>query len=145
MNINYYTALEITYLLFFYFTLSQFKSNRHLNPFIFILYSNTYIDAQRSGMPLISRTEEVAVYSDRSYKKFEQVSFWSIGINMCWYCGCVGTEMCIWFPWNEESSLYVCKNGDGDIMWSVTLLISWRDWNSILNPNRYCIKESFAA
>jgi hypothetical protein len=24
-------------------------------------------------MPLISRTEEVAVYSDRSYKKFEQV------------------------------------------------------------------------
>ena len=35
--------------------------------------SNTYIDAQRSGMPLISRTEEVAVYSDRSYKKFEQV------------------------------------------------------------------------
>ena len=28
-------------------------------------YSNTYIDAQRSGMPLISRTEEVAVYSDR--------------------------------------------------------------------------------
>ena len=75
MNINYYTALEITYLLFFYFTLCQFKSNRHLNPFIFILYSNTYIDAQRSGMPLISRTEEVAVYSDRSYKKFEQVSF----------------------------------------------------------------------
>ena len=36
-------------------------------------FSNTYIDAQRSGMPLISRTEEVAVYSDRSYKKFEQV------------------------------------------------------------------------
>jgi len=36
-------------------------------------YSNTYIDAQRSGMPLISRTEEVAVYSDRNYKKFEQV------------------------------------------------------------------------
>ena len=36
-------------------------------------YSNTYIDAQKSGMPLISRTEEVAVYSDRSYKKFEQV------------------------------------------------------------------------
>jgi hypothetical protein len=36
--------------------------------------SNTYIDAQRSGMPLISRTEEVAVYSDRSYKKFEQVT-----------------------------------------------------------------------
>ena len=36
-------------------------------------YSNTYIDAQRSGMPLISRTEEVAVYADRSYKKFEQV------------------------------------------------------------------------
>ena len=35
--------------------------------------SNTYIDAQRSGMPLISRTEEVAVYSDRNYKKFEQV------------------------------------------------------------------------
>jgi hypothetical protein len=24
-------------------------------------------------MPLISRTEEVAVYSDRNYKKFEQV------------------------------------------------------------------------
>jgi histone-lysine N-methyltransferase SETD3 len=37
------------------------------------VYSNTYIDAQRSGMPLISRTEEVALYSDRSYKKFEQV------------------------------------------------------------------------
>jgi SET domain len=36
-------------------------------------YSNTYIDAQRSGLPLLSRTEEVAVYSDRSYKKFEQV------------------------------------------------------------------------
>jgi histone-lysine N-methyltransferase SETD3 len=36
-------------------------------------YSNTYIDAQRSGMPLISRNEEVALYSDRSYKKFEQV------------------------------------------------------------------------
>eukprot|EP00596_Hydrurales_sp_CCMP1899_P010112 CAMPEP_0119051472 /NCGR_PEP_ID=MMETSP1177-20130426/73074_1 /TAXON_ID=2985 /ORGANISM="Ochromonas sp, Strain CCMP1899" /LENGTH=569 /DNA_ID=CAMNT_0007030679 /DNA_START=102 /DNA_END=1811 /DNA_ORIENTATION=- len=36
-------------------------------------YSNTYIDAQRSGMPLVSRTEEVAVYADRSYKKFEQV------------------------------------------------------------------------
>jgi len=36
-------------------------------------YSNTYIDAQRSGMPLISRKEEVAVYADRPYKKFEQV------------------------------------------------------------------------
>lgn len=36
-------------------------------------FSNTYIDAQTSGLPLISRTEEVAVYSDRSYKKFEQV------------------------------------------------------------------------
>ena len=36
-------------------------------------YSNTYIDAQRSGMPLISKTEEVAVYADRPYKKFEQV------------------------------------------------------------------------
>lgn len=36
-------------------------------------YSRTYIDAQRSGMPLISRTEEVAVYSDRAYKQFEQV------------------------------------------------------------------------
>jgi len=36
-------------------------------------YSNTYIDAQRSGMPLISREEEVAVYADRPYKKFEQV------------------------------------------------------------------------
>lgn len=36
-------------------------------------YSNTYIDAQRTGLPLISRAEEVAVYSDRSYKKFEQV------------------------------------------------------------------------
>jgi histone-lysine N-methyltransferase SETD3 len=36
-------------------------------------YSNTYIDAQRSGMPLISKSEEVAVYADRSYKKFEQV------------------------------------------------------------------------
>ena len=36
-------------------------------------YSRTYIDAQRSGMPLISRTEEVAVYSDRPYKQFEQV------------------------------------------------------------------------
>lgn len=36
-------------------------------------YSNTYIDAQRSGMPLISRNEEVAVYADRPYKKFEQV------------------------------------------------------------------------
>lgn len=36
-------------------------------------YSNTYIDAQKNGLPLISRTEEVAVYSDRSYKKFEQV------------------------------------------------------------------------
>lgn len=36
-------------------------------------YSNTYIDAQRSGMPLVSRIEKVAVYADRSYKKFEQV------------------------------------------------------------------------
>lgn len=36
-------------------------------------YSNTYIDAQRSGMPLVSRKEEVAVYADRGYKKFEQV------------------------------------------------------------------------
>ena len=36
-------------------------------------YSNTYIDAQKSGMPLISRIEEVAVYADRNYKKFEQV------------------------------------------------------------------------
>eukprot|EP00981_Chlorochromonas_danica_P001507 scaffold326_cov169-Ochromonas_danica.AAC.8 len=36
-------------------------------------YSNTYIDAQTSGLPLISRTEEVAVYSDRIYKKYEQV------------------------------------------------------------------------
>ena len=36
-------------------------------------YSRTYIDAQRSGMPLISRTEEVAVYADRPYKQFEQV------------------------------------------------------------------------
>lgn len=36
-------------------------------------YSNTYIDAQRSGMPLISKSEEVAVYADRGYKKFEQV------------------------------------------------------------------------
>lgn len=37
-------------------------------------YSTTYIDAQRAGMPLISRKEEVAVYADRTYKKFEQVS-----------------------------------------------------------------------
>jgi hypothetical protein len=36
-------------------------------------YSNTYIDAQRSGMPFLSRKEEVALYADRSYKKFEQV------------------------------------------------------------------------
>eukprot|EP01036_Dinobryon_divergens_P035263 gene35263-45663_t len=36
-------------------------------------YSNTYIDAQRSGLPFVSRTEEVALYADRSYKKFEQV------------------------------------------------------------------------
>lgn len=36
-------------------------------------YSNTYIDAQKSGMPLFSRKEEVAVYADRSYKKFEQI------------------------------------------------------------------------
>ena len=36
-------------------------------------YSNTYIDAQRSGLPFLSRTEEVALYADRSYKKFEQV------------------------------------------------------------------------
>ena len=36
-------------------------------------YSNTYIDAQKSGLPLISRTEEVALYADRSYKQFEQV------------------------------------------------------------------------
>jgi len=36
-------------------------------------YSNTYIDAQKSGLPLVSRTEEVAIYADRSYKKFEQV------------------------------------------------------------------------
>jgi histone-lysine N-methyltransferase SETD3 len=33
----------------------------------------TYIDAQRQGLPLISRKEEVALYADRSYKKFEQV------------------------------------------------------------------------
>jgi hypothetical protein len=36
-------------------------------------YSNAYIDAQRSGIPLISKTEEIAVYADRPYKKFEQV------------------------------------------------------------------------
>lgn len=36
-------------------------------------YSNTYIDAQMSGLPLIARKEEVALYADRSYKKFEQV------------------------------------------------------------------------
>mmetsp|Transcript_5355 Transcript_5355/g.5517 ORF Transcript_5355/g.5517 Transcript_5355/m.5517 type:complete len:595 (+) Transcript_5355:223-2007(+) len=36
-------------------------------------YSNTYIDAQRSGLPFLSSTEEVALYADRSYKKFEQV------------------------------------------------------------------------
>ena len=36
-------------------------------------YSNTYIDAQRSGLPFLSKTEEVALYADRSYKKFEQV------------------------------------------------------------------------
>ena len=36
-------------------------------------YSNTYIDAQRSGVAFISKTEEVAVYADRPYKKFEQV------------------------------------------------------------------------
>ena len=36
-------------------------------------FSNTYIDAQRSGMPLMSKKEEVAVYADRGYKKFEQV------------------------------------------------------------------------
>jgi histone-lysine N-methyltransferase SETD3 len=36
-------------------------------------YSNTYIDAQKQGIPLISKEEEVAVYSDRSYRKFEQV------------------------------------------------------------------------
>lgn len=36
-------------------------------------YSNTYIDAQKSGMPLMARKEEVAVYADRAYKKFEQV------------------------------------------------------------------------
>lgn len=35
-------------------------------------YSNTYIDAQKSGLPFLSRTEEVALYADRSYKKFEQ-------------------------------------------------------------------------
>jgi len=36
-------------------------------------YSNTYIDAQRSGLPLVSKVEEVAIYADRAYKKFEQV------------------------------------------------------------------------
>ena len=36
-------------------------------------YSNTYIDAQRSGIAFVSKTEEVAVYADRPYKKFEQV------------------------------------------------------------------------
>lgn len=36
-------------------------------------YSNTYIDAQKSGLPLLSRTEEVALYADRSYKQFEQL------------------------------------------------------------------------
>ena len=36
-------------------------------------YSNTYIDAQKSGLPLLSRQEEVALYSDRNYRKFEQV------------------------------------------------------------------------
>jgi hypothetical protein len=36
-------------------------------------FSNTYIDAQKSGMPLLSKSEEVAIYADRSYKKFEQV------------------------------------------------------------------------
>ena len=65
------------------FKSNQINSNRHLNRFIFLPYSNTYIDAQRSGMPLISRTEEVAVYSDRSYKKFEQVSHSSIDIDIC--------------------------------------------------------------
>lgn len=33
----------------------------------------TYIDAQRQGLPLISRNDEIALYSDRSYKQFEQV------------------------------------------------------------------------
>lgn len=38
-------------------------------------FSNTYIDAQTTGgmASFIKRKEEVAIYSDRSYKKFEQV------------------------------------------------------------------------
>ena len=38
-------------------------------------YSNTYIDSQTSGgiTSFINKKEEVAIYSDRSYKKFEQV------------------------------------------------------------------------
>ena len=41
-------------------------------------FSNTYIDAQKSGMPLLSKSEEVAIYADRSYKKFEQVLYHNI-------------------------------------------------------------------
>lgn len=36
-------------------------------------YSNTYIDAERSGLPFLSKTENVALYTDRAYKQFEQV------------------------------------------------------------------------
>jgi histone-lysine N-methyltransferase SETD3 len=36
-------------------------------------YSSAFLDAQRAGLPLVSRRQEVAVYADRSYKKFEQV------------------------------------------------------------------------
>ena len=38
-----------------------------------ICVGNTYIDAQTKGLPVISRQEEIALYADRSYKKFEQV------------------------------------------------------------------------
>jgi histone-lysine N-methyltransferase SETD3 len=36
-------------------------------------YSSAFLDAQRTGLPLLSSSQEVAVYADRSYKKFEQV------------------------------------------------------------------------
>jgi len=36
-------------------------------------YSNVYIDCMRSGFPLLQRWEEVALYADRPFKRFEQV------------------------------------------------------------------------
>jgi hypothetical protein len=45
-------------------------------------YANSYIDARETGW--ITKKDEVAVYSDRSYKRMEQVRLMHV-INLCTY------------------------------------------------------------